>query len=500
MYFIDICGKIPLRLEDENGHIVGTWQTDPIIQCGPAIIQLLDRQARILLEIQGDWALVQRRLDDLISISRQKFYAYHYSSVPECWRRLYTDANILKACSIALKNSWPEVPHAPIGKLIKDIVECLDMAVIIAGAPGVNRSLWTDAMLNYIQATWENHLAPGSGAHRLKMFSHQSEDRSWVIRTPNGLWPILSHARNAGNCSVVSFNANMHEPRDPNVGPEPLVITGAIDSWPAFHERPWKSVSYLMSKTIGGHRLVPVEIGRSYVDDGWTQKIIPFKDFIEEYVCHKPASESLTNAGPSAKDSSDSKAHEGKIGYLAQYDLFKQIPSLRKDIAVPDYCYLTTAPPHHSSPLAEKHRANPHLDNVLINAWFGSKGTISPLHTDPYHNILAQVVGRKYVRLYPPKESEKLYPRGIEAGGVDMSNTSQLDIGVLEGWDGTAESTANAVKKFPLYRDAQYVDCILEEGECLFIPVGWWHYVRSLSISFSVSFWNNDWDAYENEA
>ncbi|CAP70263.1 uncharacterized protein PODANS_3_3460, partial [Podospora anserina S mat+] len=41
------------------------------------------------------------------------------------------------------------------------------------------------------------------------------------------------------------------------------------------------------------------------------------------------------------------------------------------------------------------------------------------------------------------------------------------------------------------FKRLEYVDCILEPGETLYIPVGWWHYVRGLSVSFSVSFWWN---------
>lgn len=32
-------------------------------------------------------------------------------------------------------------------------------------------------------------------------------------------------------------------------------------------------------------------------------------------------------------------------------------------------------------------------------------------------------------------------------------------------------------------------DCVLEAGQMLFIPPGWWHYVKSTTVSFSVSFW-----------
>jgi lysine-specific demethylase 8 len=41
------------------------------------------------------------------------------------------------------------------------------------------------------------------------------------------------------------------------------------------------------------------------------------------------------------------------------------------------------------------------------------------------------------------------------------------------------------------FRRVEYLDCVLEEGEVLYIPVGWWHYVRGMSVSFSVSFWWN---------
>ena len=50
---------------------------------------------------------------------------------------------------------------------------------------------------------------------------------------------------------------------------------------------------------------------------------------------------------------------------------------------------------------------------------------------------------------------------------------------------------------FPKVQDLEFVDCILEEGEMLYIPQKWWHYARSLTTSFSVSFW---WSEGESSA
>lgn len=200
-----------------------------------------------------------------------------------------------------------------------------------------------------------------------------------------------------------------------------------------------------------------------------------------------------------------------QTGYLAQHDLFAQIPSLRSDISIPDYCYSDPPPLNTVDSLSTK--SVPKLEDPLLNAWFGPAGTISPLHTDPYHNILAQVVGYKYIRLYPPKEYKRLYPRKIDENGVDMSNTSSVDLDEalrhypgLSFWkeseveDKDEEGQSKEVEdvnreyfeeQFPCFKEAEYVEGILAPGECLYIPVGWWHYVRSLTPSFSVSFWFN---------
>lgn len=400
--------------------------SDPIHGCGTAAT-----------------SLILSRPDDLIRLAHDKIHSFPFSNVPACWRRLYTDASIVKAV-FAIKAHLTNAN----GKLVEsnewmtDVVKTLDMAIIMTGAP------LRESMIEELIRALQMHSEPERPNKRRRI-----EDSFPVsnFSAPGIQSPIPCRSA----ISMSEFEKHLQDPT-------PLVVQEALKHWPALHERPWKRPAYLMEKTFGGRRLIPVEIGRSYTDEGWGQSIITFKEFMQRYLLDESRPE--------------------KTGYLAQHDLFSQIPSLRNDISIPDYCYTSPPPPPVGTPLANKDI--PQLEEPLLNAWFGPAGTISPLHTDPYHNILCQVVGKKYVRLYNPQESEKLYPRGVEEGGIDMGNTSQVDLDVMEQ-DGGADCV------FPLFRKAAYVETILSEGECLYIPVGWWHYVRSLTVSFSVSFWWN---------
>jgi len=102
--------------------------------------------------------------------------------------------------------------------------------------------------------------------------------------------------------------------------------------------------------------------------------------------------------------------------------------------------------------------------------WYGPAGTVTPLHYDTLNVLLAQVSGRKKVTLMPSFQTHLVYNH----------------IGVYSQVDCEAPD----YDRYPLFRKVSPLVVVLEPGEALFIPVGWWHHVRSLDVSISVSFTN----------
>lgn len=200
-----------------------------------------------------------------------------------------------------------------------------------------------------------------------------------------------------------------------------------------------------------GHRLVPIELGTMMVKDGMKEQIMPFRSFVGSFLipsCRKGlwSLENATNTN-------------SLIGYLAQHALLDQIPELCSDIIMcPRLC---SSPPLHR------------------NVWIGTGGTRTPLHYDSYDNLLMQIVGYKYVRVYATCETDKLYV---------IRGTSRNDT-AAQGNMSAVNCELEDFGEHPLARDAVYQEVFLGPGDCLFIPSRMWHYVRSLSTSISVNYW-----------
>lgn len=458
---------------------------DPLIECGRAALALLHSNPSLTRKL-----------------AYQNLHDVPYKEVKTCWRRLYTDASLQEVLVVTQEHlSRREREHTD-GAWLDKVVNLLDMALILTAAPGREElaELWFAALeeeLSVREPADAIHEHLERPAKKVKLDHATSIPSTFPTTLIEPLPSLRYPIPRVDSPSLSAFQKKLSDP----VTHTPLIITKAIQHWPALSDRPWNSPSYLLKRTLGGRRLVPIETGRSYTDSGWGQKITSFKDFMSTYML---ASSNAQHADGTMKDT----------GYLAQHDLFAQIPSLRADISIPDYCFST---PHPYLPPNISQASNQKLEDPLLNAWFGPKGTISPLHTDPYHNVLAQVVGYKYVRCYKPEMTQWLYPRGKE-GGVDMGNTSQVDLDEAMkffhgiGFDRLKKETKsdsdktvtedeeseemeqkrrNFAQMFPGFQEAKYVEGVLGPGECLYLPPGWWHYVKSLSPSFSVSFWFN---------
>ncbi len=110
--------------------------------------------------------------------------------------------------------------------------------------------------------------------------------------------------------------------------------------------------------------------------------------------------------------------------------------------------------------------------------WLGPANTLTAIHKDsivgaiPICTLFAQIRGRKQFVLAAPEQAPFLYPSPVD------SNASLVDPEDVD------------LERFPLLRQARFEETILEPGELLLIPGGWWHLVQAMEPCISIS---NDW-------
>jgi lysine-specific demethylase 8 len=109
--------------------------------------------------------------------------------------------------------------------------------------------------------------------------------------------------------------------------------------------------------------------------------------------------------------------------------------------------------------------------------WLSAPQMSSPLHRHAAENIFVQLIGRKRVYLYPPGATAWLYSNPVRSA---LPNYSRFD----------PEQPDD--RRFPRTRNVRPLELILEAGDALYIPSGWWHQVRSLDVSLSWNFFFAD--------
>jgi Cupin-like domain len=210
-----------------------------------------------------------------------------------------------------------------------------------------------------------------------------------------------------------------------------VVITGMMDDWPAM--RKW-SLDYFAANV--GDGIVEVQMGRSASPNYEIEREkhvtrIRFAEFIEM----------VRKAG--ATNDFYMTANNDSANRGALRPLWDDV------VPVPEYL----AP-----------------DPSGGFFWMGPAGTVTPFHHDLTNNLMAQVIGRKRLKIAPSWD--------LPIARNHYHCYSQLD--------GRVAPPAPA----PALGEPQILECVLNPGELFFLPIGCLHYVEGLDITVTVSFTN----------
>lgn len=214
----------------------------------------------------------------------------------------------------------------------------------------------------------------------------------------------------------------------------PIILTGGVDHWPA--RQRW-SPQYFADRV--GEVLVEVQQGREsnplyerYSANYRAQ--MPMKDFVAQVLSVERSNNLYMTANNTGKNADGIAVLFDDLGDFAQ---------------------------GYTCPDQMKSRSF---------LWFGPKGTFTPLHHDLTNNMLVQLYGRKKVTLFPALQVPYLYNDHWVYSEIGNPHDPAIR------------------QRYPLLEHTTPLEVILEPGDALFIPIGWWHCVDSLDISISISF------------
>lgn len=108
----------------------------------------------------------------------------------------------------------------------------------------------------------------------------------------------------------------------------------------------------------------------------------------------------------------------------------------------------------------------------------GGETSVTHIHfdIDLSHILHTQFMGRKRVLLFPYQEQYKLYRKPFEVLSLaDFSHYYDPHASKLD------------VHKFPATQLANGYEVILEHGDTLFMPAGYWHHMEYLESGFAMS-------------
>lgn len=218
----------------------------------------------------------------------------------------------------------------------------------------------------------------------------------------------------------------------------PVLLGGELADWPALKR--WTS-DYL--KRVIGPRPVQVQAGRSADEDfernmAVHSTLMPFGAFIDRICAPGTGNDLYLTAYNSDANSTALAPLDDDLGFLDEL--------LARN--------------------GDRPRGMP---------WIGGAGTFTPLHHDLTNNLLLQIRGRKQVLMVAPTETSRIY------------NDHQV-------YSAVRDLTApDVVRRFPRLEGLRVHQVMLEPGDALFIPIGWWHQLTALDFSVTLTHTNFRW-------
>ena len=212
----------------------------------------------------------------------------------------------------------------------------------------------------------------------------------------------------------------------------PLIITDLAKDWPAYTKWNW---DYF--KAIVGD--VKVGLYNNVKSDAYTpiNTADDYKTF-SEYI-------DMIKKGPAA-------------WRIFLFNIFEHAPKITKDFTWPE-----------------------NLMKGFVKRYpmlfVGGAGSITHMHfdIDMSHILHTQFLGRKRVLLFPHEEQHKLYRKPFEVLSLaDFSNYSE-------------QKGHPDYNTFPAVKLAKGYEVILDHGDTLFMPAGYWHHMEYLDSGFAMS-------------
>jgi hypothetical protein len=223
--------------------------------------------------------------------------------------------------------------------------------------------------------------------------------------------------------SAADFKKNYYNSK------RPLIITGLAKQWPAYNKWNWDYFTEVVgNKEVGVYNNIKSD---AYTPINTADAYMKFGDYLQ-------------------------RVKKGPLELrIFLFNIFQHAPQLVNDFAWPE-------------------ELMPGFVKKYPMLFVGGEGSVTHMHfdIDMSHILHTQFMGKKRVLLFPFEEQYRLYRKPWEV--LSMANFA----GYNERFD---------YAKFPAVRLAKGYEVILDHGDTLFMPAGYWHHMEYINSGFAMS-------------